>query len=109
MSSISSYEEERPWGRFRRFTLNDPSTVKVISVHAGASLSLQYHNERSEFWHVISGHPTIRIGDTIVEAKPGDEFTVPVKAIHQIAAPKDDVEILEIAFGNFREEDITRL
>ncbi len=109
MSSISPYEEERPWGRFRRFTLNEPSTVKVISVTEGASLSLQYHQERSEFWHIISGHPTIIIGEIVTEAKPGDEFTVPVKAIHQISAPKDEVQILEIAFGNFSEDDITRL
>lgn len=109
MPAITPYEEERPWGRFRRFTQNEPCTVKIISVVAGSSLSLQYHGERSEFWHILSGHPKITIGEIVTEAKPGDEFTVPVKAVHQIEAPEGDVEVLEIAFGNFREDDITRL
>ena len=29
------YEEQRPWGRFRRFTLNQFSTVKLITLNPG--------------------------------------------------------------------------
>lgn len=28
--------ERRPWGRFERFTLNEPSTVKIIHVEPGS-------------------------------------------------------------------------
>ena len=38
--------DERPWGAFERFTLNEPSTVKIITVNAGQTLSLQRHEHR---------------------------------------------------------------
>lgn len=99
----------RPWGEFRQFSLNEQSTVKIISVKSGATLSLQYHHKRNEFWHVISGNPDILIGDTTVSAKPGDEFQICTGVHHRISAPKNDVQILEVARGHFDEEDIIRL
>ena len=35
------YEEKRPWGGFRRYTHNQLSTVKIITVNPGDILSLQ--------------------------------------------------------------------
>ena len=37
---------ERPWGRFEQFTLNEPTTVKTITVEPGHRLSLQRHEHR---------------------------------------------------------------
>lgn len=101
--------DRRPWGSFRQFTDNEVTTVKVLSVDAGHRLSLQYHKKRSEFWKVLSGNPSITIGDTTSQAKKGDEFFVPAETIHRISASDDSVEILEIAFGDFDENDIVRL
>ena len=100
---------EKPWGKFDQFTLNEASTVKVITVKKGQALSLQTHEHRSEFWRVLKGDPIIQIGDTIVEAFPGDEFMIHKKEAHRITAKAEDSEILEIAFGDFDEEDIVRL
>jgi mannose-6-phosphate isomerase-like protein (cupin superfamily) len=50
-------EEQRPWGSFRRFTENEISTVKIITVNADQELSLQYHKNRDEFWKVLAGNP----------------------------------------------------
>ena len=47
------FQEERPWGNFRQFSHNELSTVKIISINPNSSLSLQYHNNRSEFWKII--------------------------------------------------------
>ncbi len=99
----------RPWGEFRQYVLNEPVTVKTIVVKKGGILSLQYHDQRSEFWHIISGHPEITIGDNILHGHPGDEFEIPLKTKHRINAKADDVEFLEIAFGHFDENDNTRL
>ena len=56
MEALTSYEkEQRPWGNFERFTLNEKTTVKIITVNAGEELSLQKHNNRTEFWKIISG------------------------------------------------------
>jgi len=100
---------ERPWGTFRQYSLNEPVTVKTVFVKKGGILSLQYHNKRAEFWHILSGTPEIRIGETVVRGKAGDEFEVPVTTQHRISAPDGDVEFLEVSFGTFDELDNTRL
>ena len=46
--------EDRPWSFFKRFTLNEPSTVKIIHLKPHQEISLQKHTKRSEFWHVLS-------------------------------------------------------
>ncbi|MEQ1499757.1 MAG: phosphomannose isomerase type II C-terminal cupin domain [Parcubacteria group bacterium] len=99
----------RPWGSFTRYTLNESSTVKLINVKQGEQLSLQFHNNREEFWKVIKGNPEIVIGEETHIAKEGDEFFVGVTVKHRIGAPVDEVVILEIAKGEFDEEDIVRL
>jgi mannose-1-phosphate guanylyltransferase/mannose-1-phosphate guanylyltransferase/mannose-6-phosphate isomerase len=101
--------DTRPWGSFRQFTANETTTVKMLCVNAGQRLSLQYHNKRDEFWVVLTGNPSITIGETITQAKKGDEFFIPAETVHRIGAPDDYVEILEIAFGDFDENDIVRL
>lgn len=99
----------RPWGRFRQFTANEATTVKIIEVAPNQMFSLQYHEKRSEFWRVLSGTPRVTIGDATVSAKPGDEFLVPVKALHRIGAGVEPAVILEIAQGEFDEQDIVRV
>lgn len=106
-SPLSPFTENRPWGYFTQFTKNTPSTVKIISVNAGESLSLQYHQHRAEFWKVLSGAGEITLGEEVIVAKKGDEFFVPVGTLHRISA-KTDIEILEIALGEFDEADIIR-
>jgi mannose-6-phosphate isomerase-like protein (cupin superfamily) len=101
--------ETRPWGTFIQFTFNEPSTVKIITVNPGQELSLQIHHKRREFWRILSGNPTITIDDKISEAHVGDEFEVPETAKHRIAAGDSEVQILEISFGTFDEDDIVRL
>lgn len=109
MKKTNIFTDIRPWGSFRQFTHNEPSTVKIIDVKKQQRLSLQYHNHRNEFWVVLLGNPRITVADKIIDASPGDEFSVPTKAVHRIEAPKNDSRILEIAFGNFDEDDIVRL
>jgi mannose-1-phosphate guanylyltransferase/mannose-1-phosphate guanylyltransferase/mannose-6-phosphate isomerase len=106
---LKPYIETRPWGNFEQFTKNESSTVKIITVNPGGELSLQYHAKRSEFWKVLSGQPTITIDDAVVTAHAGDEFFAPAGAKHRIQAGDTPAAILEVAFGDFDENDITRL
>ncbi|MEI6057999.1 MAG: phosphomannose isomerase type II C-terminal cupin domain, partial [bacterium] len=101
--------EDRPWGNFERFTQNELSTVKIITIKAGEGLSLQYHAKRAEFWKVLDGAPTITIGEKVTQAKAGDEFFVVPQEKHRMQAGDCEVRILEIALGEFDEGDITRL
>ncbi len=111
-SSIRATETfvvERPWGRFHQFTKNENSTVKIHNIKPQSMLSLQYHNHRSEFWYIISGHPVVTIGEQKISANPGDEYLVEEKEHHRIQAVDDEVVMLEICYGDFDEEDIVRL
>lgn len=100
---------KKPWGQFEEFTYNEITTVKVLSVNKGGSLSLQDHGHRSEFWRILSGHPSVTVGETVKIAKPGDEFIIEALQPHRLEAPGDDVQVLEIAHGKFDEEDIVRI
>ncbi len=103
-----SYTEKRPWGSFTQYIKNEPATVKIISVKAGESLSLQYHHNREEFWHILSGEGFVVVGKKKVLAKPGKEFNIPAETLHRIVA-KTNLSILEIATGHFDELDIVRV
>lgn len=100
---------EKPWGKFEQFTHDEVSTVKIITVSLGGSLSLQKHQNRTEFWRVLSGHPLITVGDNVVHGNPGEEFFIEKTEAHRLEAPDDEVQILEIAHGIFDETDIVRL
>ena len=107
---LPPYEKEvRPWGEFERFTLNEPSTVKIITVNAGEEFSLQTHAHRDEFWRVLSGSGTMTINDQTLEAKPGDSIYSARGTKHRAHGGPDGLVFLEIAFGVFDEKDITRL
>ncbi len=99
----------RPWGSFRQFTENETSTIKIIKVEAGKKLSLQYHDKRDEFWVVLAGNPVISIDETVKQAAVGEEFFIPRRMKHRIEALENNVQILEIAFGDFEENDIVRI
>ncbi len=109
MAEFKPFTIKRPWGAFRQFTHNSPSTVKIIFIKKGEAFSLQYHNHRTEFWKILSGTPEITIGKSILHTKKGDEFKISPKINHRVYAVDTDAEILEISSGNFDENDIIRL
>ena len=100
---------EKPWGRFEQFTHNENTTVKIISINAMEALSLQSHHKRSEFWKIIKGDGVVEIDNVKYNIKEGEEYTIPIGAEHRATAGSYDLVFLEIAFGDFDEEDITRI
>lgn len=110
MNQISTSKVSRPWGEEEWINSIEPlCKVKVISINKGESLSLQYHNERCEFWKILSGNAYVKIGEKTFNAKIGDEFFVPISETHQISAPDDNCTFLEVSGGKFDQEDIVRL
>lgn len=110
MESLPDYQvKKRPWGNFERFTLNTPSTVKIITVNEGEAISLQTHHDRDEFWRVIKGTGIIHIGGADYNAHEGDMFFCKRGTEHRVTGGKGGTEFLEIAFGNFDEDDIVRI
>lgn len=101
---------ERPWGRFQQFVGNERVTVKTITVEPGHRLSLQTHGHRAEMWHVLDGEVDVRVDDRSWVARAGEMVWVPSGATHRLGNSGDArARVLEIAFGDFDEADITRL
>jgi mannose-6-phosphate isomerase len=103
-------EVEKPWGKFEQFTHNLLSTVKVLTVDSGGSLSLQYHHWRDELWVVLDEGAEVQLGDTVIRPQAGERIFIPRTTVHRLSAAGDrPVRILEISFGEFDENDIVRL
>lgn len=105
----SMSEARRPWGGFEQLTHNEPTTVKIITVEPGHRLSLQTHALRSECWQVLDGPLDVTIGDESWRAQPGERMWIPRGTKHRMGNPTGTpARILEIAYGDFDEGDITR-
>lgn len=105
---IRPYKEERPWGNFIQFSENQSSTVKIITVDPNQTISLQSHKHRNEFWKILDGNGVVTIGDEIMPAVQDDEFFIPQNTKHRIATQDTGIRFLEIAIGDFDEDDIER-
>jgi mannose-6-phosphate isomerase len=102
-------EDLRPWGRFRQYTLNEPTTVKLITVEAGQVLSLQRHQHRDELWIVLDDTIWVELDGEQVPTRAGDEHFIPRGTLHRVGAEDGVGRFVEIAFGAFDEDDIERL
>ncbi len=100
---------ERPWGSFKQFANNEPCTVSLMTVLPGQRLSLQSHTGRAELWIVIDDGATVQVGYDIKTCKAGDEIWIPANERHRLSCNGDaPVRVLEVAFGNWQQDDIKR-
>lgn len=103
-------EDVRPWGKFRAYPYELGKTVKIITVNAGQSLSLQYHHRRAEFWVALDAGLEVTVGKKTWQPGPNEEIFIPQKAVHRLRclgpAP---ARIMEIWIGDPDESDIVRL
>ncbi len=99
----------RPWGEFKQYARNAECTVSLMTVNPGKRLSLQSHTGRAELWIVLDDGALVQVGETIREHKAGDEIWINANEKHRLScANKRPVRVLELAFGNWQQEDIRR-
>ncbi|MCL4804769.1 MAG: phosphomannose isomerase type II C-terminal cupin domain [Anaerolineae bacterium] len=101
----------RPWGSFHQYANNEEVTVSLMSVNAGQRLSLQSHTGRAELWIVLDEGAIVQVGDDILYPLPGAEVWIPANTRHRLSSGRNDdvmVRVLEVAFGNWQQEDIRR-
>lgn len=108
MAEFKPFTIERPWGQFRQLSHNSPSTVKVHRIKPGEETSWQSHAKRSEFWHIVSGDGKVLIEDKEYEVNPSAEYNAPIGAKHRWIAGLSGMVLVEVATGDFDEEDIIR-
>jgi mannose-6-phosphate isomerase len=99
----------RPWGSFEQYAFNEPCTVSLMTVLPGQKLSLQSHVGRAELWIVIDDDAVIRVGDDENAYRAGDQVWIPAGEKHRLSCGGDrPARVLEVAFGNWQQDDITR-
>ena len=103
---------EKPWGYELIWALTDLYCGKVLFVHAGASLSLQFHKEKDESWYVQSGRAKLELGDVgqgVLDEEvigPGAAFHYVPGTVHRVTAI-EDTTILEVSTPHL--DDVVRL
>ncbi len=108
MEEFKPFTVERPWGNFRQLTHNSLSTVKIHRMKPGEETSWQSHKKRAEYWHVVSGDGKILVENEEQQVIPGAEYSAPVGAKHRFKAGPSGMVLVEVATGDFDEEDIIR-
>ena len=98
----------RPWGTFNQYAHNEAVTVSLMTVKPGMRLSLQSHTGRAELWIVIDPGAEIQVGEEIYHPEPGAEIWIPANTKHRLGSIGGEVRVLEVAFGNWQQADITR-
>lgn len=110
--AFSVRKVEKPWGHELIWALSEAYCGKVLFVKAGASLSLQFHNEKDESWLVQSGRAKLELGDVgqkvlneeVISA--GAAFRYRPGTVHRVTAI-EDTTILEVSTPHL--DDVVRL
>lgn len=105
---------EREWGYYTVLYDVPGNKVKELVVRPGKSLSMQKHEMRNEYWHVVEG-----TGNVLIETRSSSNnvflgkqhhVTIPKFSWHKLTNTGDiDLRIIEIQYGEeCIEEDIER-
>lgn len=100
----------KPWGHEVIWAHTPLYVGKILHVKAGQSLSVQYHVQKDETIHLLSGEMIYRVGDgdSMVELPfaAGESFRNEPGTVHQMEAVTD-CDILEASTPHL--DDVVRL
>lgn len=107
--------ETRIWGKFMTYYDSKQAKVKRLVIEPGKSISMQYHNQRAEFWFIEngSGKLTTLVEDREISLRILEKhqyYHVDVGQWHRLENVGDvDLEVIEIQYGkSCIESDIVR-
>jgi mannose-1-phosphate guanylyltransferase/mannose-6-phosphate isomerase len=100
----------RPWGAYECIDVAERFQVKHITVHPGATLSLQMHHHRAEHWIVVKGTARVTRGDEVLTISENQSTYIPLGVTHRLENPgKIPLELIEVQSGSYLgEDDIVR-
>jgi mannose-6-phosphate isomerase len=102
----------KPWGHEVIWAHTGLYVGKVLHIKAGHSLSLQYHNQKDETIHLLSGEMIYRVadaaGDPLREVRlvAGESYRNEPGHVHQMEAVTD-CQLLEASTPHL--DDVVRL
>ncbi len=102
---------QRPWGTYATLKEELGYKLKRITVKPGESLSLQYHQERSEHWVIVHGLALVQVGDKELRSEAGHYHFIPMREKHRLSnIGTEELIVIEVQCGGYLgEDDIVRL
>ena len=106
---------DKPWGHEQIFAVVEGRYVgKLLTVTAGESLSLQYHDQKDETIALVSGRAELDLGtaaDSLrsVPLEVGTSVHVPPGLLHRLRAIDDSVLVEASTADPGWREDVVRL
>jgi mannose-6-phosphate isomerase-like protein (cupin superfamily) len=102
---------DKPWGHEEIFAETPAYLGKILVIHAGEALSLQYHERKEETLRVLEGSMRLVHGTEIqrlseTDVGPGEVFHLPPRTIHRMIAI-EDCTLLEVSTAEV--DDVVRL
>lgn len=103
----------KPWGHETIWAHTDQYMGKILHIRAGHALSIQYHNDKDETVHLLSGEIIYRVQrgsnpDDLenVLLRAGESFRITPNTVHQMEAVTD-CDVLEASTAH--PDDVVRL
>ena len=106
---------DKPWGHEQIFAVVEGRYVgKVLTVTAGESLSLQYHEQKDETIALLSGRAELDLGPSAnslrsIALEVGTSVHVPPGLLHRLRALDDSVLVEASSADPGWREDVVRL
>ena len=102
---------DKPWGYELIWADTELYAGKILVVHAGQTLSLQYHEQKDETIYLDEGLAEVDVGDTVdtvesVVVGPGTAFRMRPGTIHRLRAIQK-CSFLEVSTPHL--DDVVRL
>lgn len=102
---------DKPWGYELIFAHTGRYVGKILHIHPGESLSLQYHEEKDETFYLASGEMELQVdeGDGLVVRRlgVGDAYHVAPGTRHRMVAGASGCELVEVSTPEL--DDVVRL
>jgi mannose-6-phosphate isomerase len=101
---------EKPWGYELIWAHAERYVGKILHINAGHALSLQYHRQKDETIHLLSGSMRLEYdrgeGRRDVTLRPGESVRIRPGMVHRMVALAD-CDVLEASTPQL--EDVVRL
>jgi mannose-6-phosphate isomerase len=110
--AVDARRVEKPWGWELIWAETERYAGKLLFVKTGGALSLQFHREKDEAWHVLEGKLQIELGDpgaAVLNTEvvcAGASFRFPPGTVHR-ARGIEDALIVEVSTPEL--DDVVRL
>lgn len=101
---------ERPWGLFETFRTDMNGWIKLLTIRPLQRLSLQSHENRDEYWTIISGIGVAEVDSEKAVIEAGGTTFIPRLTKHRVQniSKTENLIICEVAIGDCKESDIER-